>query len=237
VTKNQIAVLALLVMLVLAIFAVFAYLVFFAGNGDADSTPTATPAPIVAETATPADTPASGFQPAPTSTPSRAAAVVTGDVKTVARATMEVTAEQTVEAQARLDAAMQQMPVGEFDLAVEADGLIVTMKRIGWLRIGQLWLKVQFTNNTHEYLTIDPGYLRLIGQDGESYAVEASAAELPGALLPVAIEAGDSVTGDVSFRLPVNVPPAELVYDDGVRGPLKLDILSWIVSQPVSTSQ
>ena len=238
-SKNQILILIVLLVLVLGIFAVFAYLAFFQGDNGADVVPTATPTPAVVETATPAQavTQAQDAPAAPTATPSpHVAVVVTGDAKSVAQATVEVTAQQTVEAKAKLDAAMQQMPAGEADLSAEDNALKLTMKRIGWLRIGQIWLKVQFTNKTHEYLTVDPGYLRVIGQDGEEYAVE-DAADLPGALIAVAIEAGDSVTGDISFRLPLDVPPAALVYDDGEREPLTLDILNWIVSQPASTSQ
>jgi len=239
VNKNQILILVLLVVLVIAIFGVLAYLVFFQDDGvDAPATDTPTPASAaVAGTATPdqAVTPGSESSPTPTPAP-RVEVVVTGDVKSVAQATMEVTAQKTAEAMEKLDAAMVKMPAGEADVFAEAGALRMTMKRIGWLRIGQIWLKLQFTNTSNEYQSIDPGYLTLVGQDGEEYAVEASASNLPGALMAVAIEAGDSVTGDVSFRLPLDVAPSSIIYyDDEVY--LELDILNWIISQPITSSQ
>jgi hypothetical protein len=239
VNKNQILILVLLVVLVLAIFGVLAYLVFFQGNGaDAGATNTPTPASaIVVSTVTPALATTPGSQSAPTSTPApRVEVVGTGDAKSVAQATLEVTAQKTAEAVDKLDAAMRKMPAGEADLFAESGALRMTMKRIGWLRIGQIWLKLQFTNVSDEYQPIDPGYLTLVGMDGKEYAVEASASDLPGALMAVAIEGSDSVTGDVSFRLPLDVAPSSLIYDDDEQY-LELDILNWILSQPATESQ
>jgi hypothetical protein len=237
VSKNQILILVLLVVLVIAIFGVLAYLVFFQDDGtDVPATDTPTPASVVASTNTPGAAVTSESGSAPTSTPSPKAVVVTGDVKSVAEATAEVTVQQTAEAIDKLDAAMAKMPAGEADLFAEAGSLRMTMKRIGWLRIGQIWLKLQFTNLSGEHEPIDPAYLTLVGMDAEEYPVEESASELPGALMTVAIEPNDSVTGDVSFRLPLDVAPASLIYDDGeIR--LELDILNWILSQPATDSQ
>jgi len=240
VSRNQILILVLLVVLVLAIFGVLAYLVFFQGDGadtPATDTPTPAPAVVMEDTATPAGATApADSKPAPTPTPSpQVAVVVTGDVKSVAKATMEVTAQQTAEAEAKLDAAMQKMPPCEGDLFARAGQLRMTMKHIGWLRIGQLSLKLQFTNMSDEYHSIDPAYLTLVGMDGEEYAVEEDSA-LPDKLIAAAIEGGDSMTGGVSFRLPLDVAPSSIIYyDDEVY--LELDILNWILSEPITTSQ
>lgn len=229
-SKNQILILGLLVVLVIGIFGVLAYLVFLADDGT-DVPAMDTPTPAVADATAPAVAVTSENRSAPTPTPSpKAEVVVTGDVKSVAEATAEVTVQQTAEAMDKLDAAMAKMPAGEADLSAEAGTLRMTMKRIGWLRIGQIWLKVQFANLSSGYQPIDPAHLTLVGMDGEEYAVEESASELPGALMAVAIEPDDSVTGEVSFRLPLDIAPASLIYDDGDRY-LELDILNWILSQ------
>lgn len=216
-SKNQILILALLVVLVIGVFAVLAYLFLF--NQEQPTGP-------VADRAT----------PVPTELP-KLGVEATVDVRSAAQATLEVTAQQTASAEEMLKAAMQRMPGGEAALSAENESLRLTMQRIGWLRIGQLWVKVRITNKTGGDLTVDPAHLTLIGQDKNEYSVEESAADLPGALPIVAVEPGGEVTGDVSFRLLLDVAPAALRYDDGEHGALELDILNWILSQPTPASR